>query len=288
VPEGVLQAVNAQLDAFGRMPPSAAPFGLGISKAILEAAIRKLPILAHRVSYGRPVRGMDQNDVEALAAHADALVPAFGPDDPEFAIGVAYLNAFTYAHHLVLGEAHSRNHPEPVFALAEAAEAQGLSRSEDTDRCFVPLTLVRGAGVIYGVGALPSSDLTQRWTPREWMYVPFGRARSLRLDQLDDLRTFFEIHPLDLGPTTLAGVIHLLLASFPFGARIQLLEPDLLDRFVQLEAGSEQAPRAAQLPSALLGVDRTPHAPQLAEIAIRVEPPGVEVRYRRGTIEVSD
>jgi hypothetical protein len=278
-PEILLRALAQAIDNFAARPPSAAPWSLGVCKAIREAAPRKLRDLAWRTGLGRPVRGIVRDDITALTAHGDALAGAFGGDDAEFAARIAYANAFTFSHHLSFGEVYNRNDPTPLWSLYQATEAQDLGPGER--QALVPLAWLRDGGVIYGLGLEPTASLAERWTPGGILFVPTS-GRSLRLDDFGDLALFLAQAALPITGETLAALIWAIAAPLPFDATLTAA-PDL-DAFATEEAEIEDHKLSGARVSTLLGVPSTRAPKELPELVLTFEPGAITARYVRGEL----
>lgn len=279
----LLQVIAQIKDSHGRRPPIGAPWSLAECRVIREAAVRKLAGVSSRAAAGLPLRGMLPDEARALAEHADALAPAFGEDPPEFRVSIAYANAFTYSHHLIFGEPFDRNDPTPIWALAQAAERQRLER--DGRQFFVPVSWVRDHGVIWAIGLEPSPRLDVPWSPGGLLFVP-DRGRSLRLDDTADLQAFLAELALDVRATTLASLIWVLAAPFPWDACPEL-DAGLVDLCVGLEAEHEARRFQGDSAASLLGVATRSADDPLDELVLRFDPPGVRVRYTRGRVELT-
>lgn len=276
------QAIARLRDTFGARPPVGAPWDLGDCRALHECGIRKLWDVVNRVHYARPLRGVSPQEAAALAEHADALSPAFPDDAPEFRIAIAYHNVFTYQHHLLFAEPVERNDPRPVWTLHEAAAAQALPAGGRHH--FTPLAAWPGRGVFWGLGLPPSASYAEPYAPAGFMFVP-TRGRSLRLDDLSDLRALLMEAPLEVRPETLASLLWLLAAPFPQGARLELELPRLED-FAAWEAAYEDGKRTGREAQRVLGVGLQTAPPVAPELRLRFDPPGVELRYRPGKLEL--
>lgn len=274
-PEAIIQSLEAVRVQYLNLPPTIAPFPLAVCKAIHEAAPWKLGQLHWRVRWNLPARGLGENEVKAIGAHAEAL--AGGPNDARFAAGAAYLNAFTYAHSLVLGEVFNRNNPSPVFDLESAARAQ------ESVLPGVPVCLVRGTGVVWAVGPRPAPDLRERWVPEGFVFVP-RRGPSLRLHELDGLREFLRAAKIPVVPESLSVLVHLLLAPFPWESRVKI-DPELLARWEPLEAEIADRSSGREEAAKLLGLERK-GSEFRDELEVRLEPSGTTLVYRPPELEV--
>lgn len=277
----MLQAVHANIDAFARQPITRSPFSLPVSKAILEVAPRKLSFLLSRMSAGEPLSGLTAVEVEALAAHADALATAFA-DDPEHAVRVAYFCAFTYRHHLIFGEAWNRNRAEPVTLLDRAFQELPFE-TQRGDELWVPISVLRGRGLILAFGSSTSASLNERWRRQGLLYVPSAKgARSLRLDQIPDLIEFFALLRPKITAESVAGLTQLMAAPFSPETTGRFPDAALAEELARAETEIEDR-RAevtgAERPTALLGVDRRPETTELEALEVYFDPPGIWARY---------
>lgn len=281
-PVVLAQAVARLRDTFGARPPVGAPWDLGDCRALHECGIRKLWDVVNRVQWKRPLRGVSPEEAAALAEHADALAPAFPDDAPEFRIAIAYHNVFTYQHHLIFAEPTQRNDPRPVWTLHQAAAAQSLPPGGRHH--LTPLAAWPGRGVFWSLGLPPSPSYAEPCTPAGFILVP-ARGRSLRLDDISDLRTLFAETPLEIRPETLASLLWLLAAPFPLEARLEL-DLALLEDFAAWEAAYEDAKLTGRDAQRVLGVGVQTPPPVASELRLRFDPPGVELRYRPGKLEL--
>ena len=193
----VLFALHKTLDAYARIPESGTPFPLDVADAVGLHGCRKLSQQNAR----QPTLLKD-----VVASHADALVPAYGADDVEFAVRVAWKNAHHYFLNLVVGRSVDRNDPSPTTILYEAWQAQGARGSP---LAAVPVDFDE-SGVIYrgvdddggGDRAGPFFQADEGGDP-VYLRDPRGLAR------------FFAKVPLRITPNTLAWIVHLVRIAFP-------------------------------------------------------------------------
>lgn len=277
----ILQAIHSNIDAFARQPITRSPFSLPVSKAILEVAPRKLSFLRSRMNAGEPISGLSPVEIEALAAHADALATSFG-DDPEHAVRVAYFCAFTYRHHLIFGEAWNRNRGEPVTLLDRAFQELPFD-SQESDELWVPLSVLRGRGLILAFGPQASASLNERWRPLGLLYVPNAKGgRSLRLDQIPDLIEFFALIRPKITAESIAVLTQLMAVPFSPETTARFPDDTLAEELARAETEIEDR-RAevtgAERPSALLGIDRRPEPIELESLEVYFDPPGIWARY---------
>lgn len=277
----ILQAIHANIDAFARQPITRSPFSLPLSKAILEVAPRKLSFLLSRMSAAEPLSGLSAVEIEALAAHADALATSFA-DDPEHAVRVAYFCAFTFRHHLIFGEAWNRNRAEPV-ALLERSFQELPFEPQPGDELWVPISALRGRGLILAFGPTTSASLNERWIRRGLLYVPSAKGqRSLRLDQIPDLIEFFALIRPKITAESIAVLTQLMAAPFSPETTGRFPDAALAEELARAETEIEDR-RAevtgAERPSALLGVDRRPEPTELEALEVYLDPPGIWARY---------
>lgn len=276
------QAIARLRDTLGARPPLGAPWSLGDCRILHECGIRKLWDVANRVHGKRPLRGVSSEEAAALAEHADALAPAFPDDTPEFRIAIAYHNLFTYQHHLLFGAPTQRNDPRPVWALYEAAALQALPAGGRHH--FTPLAAWPGRGVFWALGLEAGESYAAPYRPAGFMFIP-ERGRSLRLDDVSDLRSLLAEWPIEIRPETLASLLWLLAAPFPLEARLEMDE-SLLDSFATWEAAHEDAKFTGREAQRVLGVGLQTPPPLASELRLRLDPPGVELRYRPGKLEL--
>jgi hypothetical protein len=144
-----LLASATQVDkAMLARPRITAPWPGALCRAIATVAPKKL---AHGTFLLRRPLQLPDPVVAGVAAHADALVPAFG--DVDFALGVAWQNVLTFHTALVVGECFDRNDASPVFDLADAfADVNANSSS------VVPVAVWRGRGVLVACGHQPPRE----------------------------------------------------------------------------------------------------------------------------------
>lgn len=274
-PEAVLTTIDAYAGQFRSMPHSIAPFPLAVCKAIHEAAAWKLGHLNNRIRSERPARGLNKIDEMAVVEHAKAL--SFGPGDPRFAVGAAYLNAFTYGHSFVLGEVFNRNVSTPVFAL------HGTARTQKSLLPGVPVCLVGRTAVVWAVGPRPTPEITQRWVPEGYVYVP-REGPSIHLHETEGLRAFLRVAKIPITPKTLSVLIHLLLAPFPWDTRVTSKEEILTDWEPWENRLADQRSEGSQA-AKLLGISDEA-IPFKQKLEIRLEPVGKTLIYRPPELEV--
>lgn len=246
----LLQSIAQTIDAYARIPESGTPFPLDIAKAIGDAGCPTLANLSWRVRWNwKDGHALEMSDATArgVAQHADALLPAYGDDDAELAVRVAWRCSHQYLLHLVVGQCFNRNVPDATDMLFAAWERHGRP-----DHC-APIGVVPAAvgapGVVYAVGdATP--ELLVRFRARGFVFSP-DQGDNIALDDVDGLQRFFSRVPLDITPRTLAWICHLVRMATQ--APLALDDDRLLDEW---ESQEESPPSNAA--SVLLGIPAPP------------------------------
>lgn len=223
-----LATVEPMTSAMEKNLPSIAPFPIEICKAIHEAAPRRL-------AQWREVRGLEDDDRGDV--HAGAR--GFGgesEEDAAWGLSAAFLYNLKRDHLFVAGETHDRNDSKPLFELHEAAKGG------------IPVTLIRGRGVVYAEGPKPTPDVDEPWIPTGFV---FGK---LRLHEKEDLRRFLRELALPIEPATLPFLLDWLLAPFPWSTGAT--EPTrLVERWKNLEW--EENPKSVRANELVLQVAGT-------------------------------
>lgn len=266
---GLLGVVHQTLDAYARVPESGTPFPLGIAKAIGDLGCLKLPVLSTRMHPGgQHGLGLLDTEARAVAQHADALLPAYGEDDADFAVRVAWRSAHHHRLHLVVGRTFPRHDNAPTELLHEAWRRQGARG--------IPVAVVPGdfgcPGVLYASGPPPSAHVLERTRVDGFFFQPHA-GDPISLDDVPGLQRFFARVPLPISPRTLAWIVHLVRLAFP--ARLVEVE-DRLN--VAWEDREETPPLTASL---LLGV---PPPPVEERARLRLRTGDVELVYAPGEL----
>ena len=272
-PLDVLHAAQASLDAFVDREPLAAPFPIAVCRGIADAGAHKLAALSSRIGFHQPVRGLTTAELEGLADHATALVPAF--HDVELCIGAAWKNALLYRLSLVVGECWNRNDGAPLFDLAAAAADLRLGPD------VVPLGLVRHQGVVVARGAVDAHGQSA-FRPRSFSYLRFtGDPIVVDVDGgFVGAKRLLALWALPITAATLPWIVHVL--SMPFPVDAVVVDPDqVIGENVSAEDVLEQerfvGPLGDQV-RARLGVTRR----TFARDVVRFQIDGTTLTYRSG------
>lgn len=227
----------ASIEDFGRRmrgaPPSIAPFSLAVCKAIRESAPRRL-------SRWKPQRGLDADERESIldgAGHHSRE-----EEDAEWSVRAEYLRELYFHHVFIAGEMHAASDPAPVFELAKHGPG-------------IPVTVVRGRGIVFAQGPEPTADVRQPWVPTGFVF------ESIPLHEIDGLRTFLRRIAPPIHPGTLPFLLHWLHAPFPWNAAAEE-ETGLIEKWV----------------------DRRKPAPAAPELRLRIG--GTTVVYRPPDLEI--
>ncbi len=275
----VLGAIGQAKEAFARRPPEGSPLDLARTIAQVEIAPRKLSHLSWRLDRGAPILGLEEAEAQAIGTHADALLPAFGPEDAEHCASLALANILGFGRQLILGECWNRNDPTPRLFLAEEAEAYlGQENS-------APVACWRDQGVILAVGDRLAQNLAERWAPFAFVYR--GRDGTLlELHQVADLKRFFARWAPPITAATLGGILWAALLPFPLRSTVVLADRGLVERWVPVESQLEDERLAGRAASALLGLPSPSPVETLESLELRIEPAGATVIYRPGELTV--
>jgi hypothetical protein len=275
----VLGAIAQAKEAFARRPPEGSPLDLPRTIAQVEVAPRKLSHLSWRLDRGAPLLGLEDVEAQAIGTHADALLPAFGPEDAEHCASLALANILGFGRQLILGECWNRNDPTPRLLLAEEA-APYLSQENSA-----PVALWRDRGVILAVGDRLPQSLAERWAPFAFVYR--GRDGTLlELHQVADLKRFFALWAPPITAATLGGILWAALLPFPLRSTVALTDRGLVDRWVSEESRLEDERLAGRAASALLGLPSPTPLQALECLELHIEPAGATVVYRPGELTV--
>lgn len=257
--ESVLQSIHATLDAYARIPESGTPFPLGVAKAIGDLGCLRLSMLNWRMHGGQPPPPLEMLDVEArgVAQHADLLLNAYGPEDAEFAVRVAWKHSHHHRLNLVVGRCTNRNDPSPTTILDEAWRAQG---ARGIPLAAVPAELP-SPGVIYALGPPPSENVLERTKHTGFVFEP-DHGDPTSLDDIRGVQRFLAKNPLPITPQSLAWLVHLLRFACP--GKLIDVDHRLTVQWEALEEGEQ--PSAASL---LMGI-RPPPPETREKVTIKV------------------
>ncbi len=263
----VLHAIEQLRGTFLSIPAPMATLPLELCPALAAASTPKLGVLLRRIELGLPARGMEPHETQLISEHARALIPAYG-DEPEFVLRVVYQNLLTYSRNLIFGEVYDRNNLRPVEALAEAWWS---AQWQSAGQVAAPVAALPEQGVIIATGPeLPESS-ADSWAPARMLFHGLYGER-LWLDDVNALQRFLRLTRPPVSPRTLASLIHVLLAPFPWTAPITV-ENRLVERFepraVAIEGGQSEADEGAE-----------------EELILRVD--GVTVLYRAGVLMLDE
>ncbi len=226
----MLHAIEQLRQTYLKMPTPMATLSLKVCPTLAEASIPKLSVLLRRIELGLPARGMEPHEVSLISEHARALTPAYG-DEPEFVLRLVYQNLLTYLRTLVFGEVYNRNDPRPVEALAQAWSP--FAQTPDA----TPVAALPDEGVIIATGPQLQASSASSWEPSQILFHG-AYGERLRLDKLDALRRFLRQTRPRVSPKTLASLIYVLIAPFPWGAAITV-ENRLVERYEPLSVDIE-------------------------------------------------
>ncbi len=202
----VLASAVAHVDAWSAREPLAAPFSSPVCRAVADAGALKLSMLASRLSWQQPHRGLSDAEHRAVADHAAALVPTFG--DADLCIGMGWKNALLFRLSLVVGECWSRNDGTPLTDLA-AASADFALDDRSVAVAVVRGAVVRGAGVVVARGHVPPSD-TAPFRVRSWACLRHGHDPIVveRDGSFVGVRALLTAWALPITPATLPWIVH--------------------------------------------------------------------------------
>jgi hypothetical protein len=273
----VLHAIQQTIDAYARLPESGTPFPLDVARTIGDAGCLNLAALHWKLRWHKLAAlsaGMTDEEVRAVGAHADALLPSYGDDDAEFALRVAWRCSHHGRLHLVVGRALNANDPTPTVLLHEAWQRQG---APDDAFAGAPIGVVPAdigtPGVIY---ALPRSSSA---LSSSFVFSP-DHGDNIPLDDVTGLQRFLARVPLAITPRTLAWLVHLVrIATMHAGDAPIDVDTDLLRSWEEKE--QEPASNAASL---LLGIPADP-IEERASLTMRAG--GTTFTYVRGEVSTS-
>lgn len=269
-PDGFRPVLRQWRESVEEKPPVAAPWPLGVCKAIAEAAPWRLDKGRYARKSGPYLpRGLDDSDRETLLRLAEGH-GGTDPGDAVYGAAAAYGGHLSASRLLCLGEVPSRQDRRPMFDLHEA------SRRAARPKNGIPVAMIRGRGIFWATGRAPSADVYERWTPTGFFYG------TTPLHELEGLRAFLRDERPPITPSTLAHLIHWLLAPFPWDTRVSGFPEEWRDLEQKLE-DSEQRGRSA---AALIGGVKPPPTAQREELTLRLEPQGTTLAYRPGVLEV--
>ncbi len=281
----VVHAIQQTLDAYERMPESGTPFPLDVARTIGDAGCLNLSALHWKIRWNKiGALAMSDDEVRAVGAHADALLPGYGDDDAEFALRVAWRCGHHGRLHLVVGRALNPNDPTPTVLLHEAWLRQG---APDTG---APIGVVSAdvgmPGVIYALPRSGSrSDAPDAQPARGFSFVfSPDQGDNISLDDVTGLQRFLARVPLAITPRTLAWLVHFVrIATAPMNAHVNAastidVDADLLRAWEEKE--QEPASNAASL---LLGISADP-IDERPSLTMRAG--GMTFTYARGELSV--
>ena len=274
----VMHAIQQTLDAYARMPESGTPFALDVARVIGDVGCLNLAALRGQVRWKHlGALAMRDDEVRAVGAHADALLPSYGDDDAEFALRVAWRCSHHGRLHLVVGRALNANDPTPTSLLHDAWQRQGAPESG------VPIGVVTAdigtPGVIYATQPLGPRSTRERAC---FVFSP-DQGDNVVLDDVTGLQRFLARVPLAITPRTLAWLCHLVRIATQ--APIDVAAPIDVDADLLRDWEAKEQEPASNAASLLLGISADP-IEERASLTIRAA--GMTFTYARGELSVVD
>lgn len=268
----VLHAIHQTIDAYARIPESGTPFPLEVARAIGDAGCLNLAALHWKVRWHKlGALAMSDDEVRAVGAHADALLPTYGDDDAEFALRVAWRCSHHGRLHLVVGRALNANDASPTTLLFDAWQRQGA-----------PAASMGGPDAGAPIGVVPA-DIGEPgviYANRAGFVFSPDRGDNISLDDVTGLQRFLARVPLAITPRTLAWLCHLVrIATRTVAGAAVDVDADLLRDW---EAKEQEPPSNAA--SLLLGIPAEP-VEERASLTLRAG--GMTFTYVRGELSFS-